>query len=427
MNRIVNVLIFPCGAENALEAYTALKDIVNINVFGASSVSDHGEYVYENYIPNLPYIDDDKFIPCFIDIITAHKIDVVIPTHDDVVLKLANHQQEIPAKLLVHGIEQAKICRSKKMTYELFHKEAFCPSIYSNRESIIDKELPLFCKPDKGQGGKGAFILDTENYHSLKTLNLADYIITEYLPGEELTVDCFTNFNGVLKFIGPRVRVRVSNGISVRTRTTELTEEIRLIANKINATLNLNGLWYFQLKKSKQGEWKLLEVSLRIAGSMNLYRVKGVNFPLLAVYNAMGIDVSIIYNDMDLEVDRALTSKYKMGIKYSCVYIDFDDTITRNKKVNPDVIRFLYSALNSDIKLHLITKHEQDIKETLEKLKIHEGIFESIIALGSEENKAEYIKEIKESIFIDNAFKERKDVYEKHQIPVFDVDAINSL
>lgn len=424
MNKKTNVLIFPCGAENALEAYIALKDVVNINVFGASSISDHGIYVYENYIPDIPFINDDNFIPHFIEIIKLHNIDVVIPTHDDVVLKLAEHQNEIPAKLLGHGIEQAKICRSKKLTYELFKEESFCPKVFQN---ITKETLPLFCKPDKGQGSKGAFIIDLENYNSSLNRSFSDYVITEYLPGEELTVDCFTNYYGELKFIGPRIRVRVSNGISVRTKTTELTEEIEFIANKINSTLNLNGLWYFQLKQNKHNEWKLLEVSLRIAGSMNLYRIKGVNFPLLAVYNALGIDVSIIYNNMELEVDRALSSKYKLGIEYEHVYIDFDDTITRNKKVNPNVIRFIYNAINNNKKLHLITKHEYEIRVTLNELKIHKGVFESIITLSSKESKADYIKYVENGIFIDNAFKERKEVFDQLQMPVFDVDSINSL
>lgn len=425
MNKKTNVLIFPCGAENALEAHIALKDVVNITVFGGSSISDHGEYVFENYIPDIPFINDNNFIDYFIQIIKLYHIDVVIPTHDDVVLKLAEYENEIPAKLLVHGIDQAKICRSKKLTYDLFKDEIFCPKIFTNIKTDM---LPLFCKPDKGQGGKGAFVVDSENYNSLLTRDLSDYVISEYLPGEELTVDCFTNYKGELKFIGPRVRVRVSNGISVRTKTTELTDEIEFIASKINSTLKLNGLWYFQIKQNAYNEWKLLEVSLRVAGSMNLYRIKGVNFPLLAVYNALGIDVSIIFNNnMELEVDRALNSKYKLGIKYDDVYVDFDDTITRNKKVNPDVIRFIYSSINRNKRLHLITKHEFDIRATLNELKIHEGIFESIIVLKSEENKADFIKHEKSVIFIDNAFKERLHVYNKYQIPVFDVDAINAL
>jgi hypothetical protein len=43
--RNVNVLVFPCGSEIGLELHRSLKDIRFVNLFGASSVSDHGEFV----------------------------------------------------------------------------------------------------------------------------------------------------------------------------------------------------------------------------------------------------------------------------------------------------------------------------------------------------------------------------------------------
>ena len=53
------------------------------------------------------------------------------------------------------------------------------------------------------------------------------------------------------------------------------------------------------------------------------------------------------------------------------------------------------------------------------------NIFDDIINVG-EKDKSYYIKEEK-AIFIDDSFRERKDVYEKRQIPVFDIDMLNFL
>ena len=47
-----NVLVFPCGSEIGLEIHNALKYSKDFNLFGGSSVDDHGKYVYKNYIPN---------------------------------------------------------------------------------------------------------------------------------------------------------------------------------------------------------------------------------------------------------------------------------------------------------------------------------------------------------------------------------------
>ena len=44
-----NILVFPCGSEIALELYRALVHSKHFNLIGASSVDDHGRFVYHNY------------------------------------------------------------------------------------------------------------------------------------------------------------------------------------------------------------------------------------------------------------------------------------------------------------------------------------------------------------------------------------------
>ena len=104
--RKTNVLIFPCGAENALVIHSALKYNVNFKVFGASSKSDHGKYVFMNYIGDLPYIYDDKFIEIFNQTLLENKIDIVFPTHDTVSLFLLRTENRLKPKLLFRKKKQ---------------------------------------------------------------------------------------------------------------------------------------------------------------------------------------------------------------------------------------------------------------------------------------------------------------------------------
>lgn len=426
MDKNISVLVFPCGAENALEIHQALKDVVNITLFGASSKDNHGSYVFKNYIPDIPYITSDNFINKLNEIITEFKIDVIIPTHDDVVLKLAQEANQIHAKIAVPGLEQAIISRSKKKTYELFNEYAFCPKTFNSLKEI--NQFPVFAKPDAGQGGKGAILIDENNIAQLLDKeHLKDYVLCEYLPGEEITIDCFTDKRGILRFAGPRKRERVFGGISVRSCTIELTAEIEYIAKTISDKMQMNGLWYFQLKKDSNGFYKLLEVSVRASGTMNLYRGLGVNFPLLAIYNLLDYDINILCNDYYLEVDRAFVNRYKHDLAYDTIYIDFDDTITKNGKVNPEVMLFLYNAKLYEKKIILLTKHEQDLHLTLNNLSIHSGLFDEIIHLNKSDLKYQYIKHTNNAIFIDNSFYERSEVKKHVNIPIFDVDAIQTL
>ena len=73
MNK-VNVLVFPCGAENALEIHASLSYSVLVNVWGGSSVDDHGRFVYENYIGGIPYIQNENFIEEFNSVIQKYHI-----------------------------------------------------------------------------------------------------------------------------------------------------------------------------------------------------------------------------------------------------------------------------------------------------------------------------------------------------------------
>ena len=425
MDKKINVLVFPCGAENGIEIHQALKDVVNVRLFGASGKDDHGRFVYENYIGDVPYITSPEFVNFINKIISHYKINIIIPTHEDVVVKLAEEQKKINTVLAIPGLHQALICRSKKKTYHLFRNYPFCPKLFFSLPSA--NQLPVFVKPDEGQGGKGAMVVNMENANILNEGLLRDNVICEFLPGEELTLDCFTDRNGKLRFVGPRKRERILGGISVRTSTVPLTPELSEIASIISDKLKMNGLWYFQLKQDGKGAFKLLEVSVRTAGSMNLYRALGVNFPLLTIYNALGYDLSILSNDYNLTVDRALQNKYDANLQYDTIYIDFDDTITKNGKVNPEVIMFLYNAKYQNKVIILITKHENDLDETLDRLAIHKRLFDKIIQINIKDKKFKYIEKSKNSIFIDNSFQERVDVKKQHGMCVFDVDAINSL
>lgn len=224
MNKKTNVLVFPCGAESALEIHIALKDVMNFRLVGASGREDHGRMVYENYYGGFPNISEPNFIDELNELIAKESIDIIMPTHDTVLVFMAKNADKINTKIAVPGIKQAEICRSKKKIYDLFKDFDFCPIVFSSISEVQD--YPVYVKLDEGQGSKGAFILrERKQYDELK--DPENYVITEFLPGEELTIDCFTDRHGNLQFVGPRIRKRVFDGICVNSITVEATDEIK--------------------------------------------------------------------------------------------------------------------------------------------------------------------------------------------------------
>lgn len=420
-----NILIFPCGSENALEIYDSLKYNVNFNVFGATSREDYSTFVYpkENYILDDLFIFDDNFVDKFNDKIKQYEIDLVIPTHDTVALVLAEKRNQINATIVTSSYETANICRNKRITYDLLKEEYFAPKVHNSADEVT--EYPVFSKPNVGEGAKGVQIINNKEELVYILENQKDDIIVEYLPGAEYTVDCFTDRHGNLLFSGARTRKRIQMGISFCSETYKDTE-IDKIASIINSKIAMRGAWFFQLKRDVNGELKLLEVSVRQAGTMALYRQNGINFALLSVFDAMDIDVKIINNDLSLKLERKLENKYKINIDYSIVYIDYDDTLIINDKVNLIALAFIYKCIQENKKVVLITKHAYDLDESLAKYRLSRNLFDEVLHIAEDDKKYKYIKE-DEAILIDNYFKERDEAKEKLGIPVFDVDAIESL
>lgn len=421
-----NVLIFPCGSEIGLEIYRSIDRSTHFNAIGGSSTEDHGKFVFKQYIGNIPFVDDDNFVDCLNKIIKTNKIDFIFPAHDSVLLKLAQTVAEgkLACKLIAPPVETCEIARSKLKTYEYFRDTIHTPQVYKNTQEIKSISQPIFLKPDVGQGSKGTFVartMDDINFYTKKDPTL---LLLEYLPGKEYTVDCFTNKNGQLLFCEGRERKRISNGISVNSKSIS-DKRFLIIAKKINKKLTFRGAWFFQVKVDSHGQLVLMEIAPRIAGTMALVRCKGVNLVLLSLFDALGQNVSIIKNDYNMVIDRALNNVYKHDIKYKHVYLDLDDLVIYNNMINPNIMAFIYQCHNNGVKIHLLTKHRNDLNKTLKKYWLT-GVFDECILIKSEDKKHKYITE-KEAIFIDDSFAERKQVYDVHKIPVLDSHMIEGL
>lgn len=420
----INVLIFPAEGENAIELHNALSYCVNICVFGASSTRRGGEYVFTRYTDTLPFITDGFFIEEFVKYVKQNQIDCIFPTHDTVAQILGNFADKIPAKLIMGDQYTVNVCRSKIRTHELFAKYDFVPKRY---QSIDEIEYPAFCKPDIGEGGHNAGMIEEPN----RNIDFSKFLITEYLPGKELTVDCLTDRNGNLLYISPRSRDGILGGICVLGHSLSVTDEIKEIASVINDKLHFLGLWYFQLRADNNGKYKLLEISTRTAGTMCLTRAKGINLPLLSVYTAMGFDIEAKDNENEVSMHRSLVGKYDLHIEYNTVYVDFDDTITREGQINPIAMAYLFQCKNKDISIILLTRHEKQLYKSLMQYHINHSMFDKIEWIKENESKAEVIKRCqngdRKCIFIDNAYKERLTVAKECLIPTFDADAFEFL
>ena len=107
-----NILVFPCGSEIALDIYSSVKYSTYFHLIGASSVDDHGQFVYEDYISGLPYATDKDFVPALKRIVKERSVDAIYPAMDLVIPLLKEVEDELGCMVISSSLETTKIvCR----------------------------------------------------------------------------------------------------------------------------------------------------------------------------------------------------------------------------------------------------------------------------------------------------------------------------
>ncbi len=418
-----NVLVFPGGMENGIEIYNSLKSCKEVTLFSASSlVPNQAFYIYKkNFV--CPDVRERGWLDELNIIVKNNNIDIIFPANSFVIDVLFKYKKQIGCSILLPPDEALLVTRSKKKTIERLYDVIPTPVVFQNINSV--NHFPVFVKPDSGYGAVGAKVI--ESREELEKVDFNSNIVEELLPGKEYTIDCFSDNDCRLLFSAgrERSRIRMATSMHAEPLSDKLNSFFEQCAKDILKRIRISGAWFFQMKEDIRGNLKLLEIDIRIAGTMCYHRCCGVNFPLLSLYTFYGLPVDVLINKEYLSLDRCLKNRYIFGYEYDNVYIDLDDTIILNNQYNLDVIRFLYQCLNKNKKIILVSKHIGNGNQYLKEWKI-DGLFFSKIWLKEDEKKYKYISS-ERSIYIDDSFSQRKEVAEHCRIPTFDVSMIECL
>ncbi|MGH2639410.1 MAG: ATP-grasp domain-containing protein, partial [Rhabdochlamydiaceae bacterium] len=118
-----------------------------------------------------------------------------------------------------------------------------------------------------------------------------ELLVTEFLPGEEYTVDAFRGSKVSVAI--PRQRKQIVNGISFRT-TLEYRKDVIEYSLKMAESLDLRYAFGFQFKLDRNRVPKILECNPRVQGTMVASIFSGVNVIWLSVREAIGEPVGSI-------------------------------------------------------------------------------------------------------------------------------------
>ena len=312
------------GAPGIIKAIQAVDPGVKII---SCDMLDHtiGKILADDYF-TVPRGDDPSYVETLLKICIEKNIKTILPITTKELIPLSKSKKLFLEKgitVLVSNELNLNIANNKGKLYQHLKDNGIATPNFMVVKTYdefyeAEKDLnlsPYIIKPCVGNGSRGFRIVDSsaeehdllfnhkptstyisvEKLHTiLKSKAFPELIVSEYLPGAEYTVDCLI-LDGVIKFIIPRRRDKMNNGISV-AGVVEHNEEIIAYTKSILECLELDGPIGIQLKYSSDNKPLILEINPRIQGTTVACSGAGVNIPYL-IFNKSELADMAHYND----------------------------------------------------------------------------------------------------------------------------------
>lgn len=198
----------------------------------------------------------------------------------------------------------------------------------------------------------------------------------------------------------------------------DLPASATALACRLENTFNLRGPWHAEVISGE----KIAVYRYACPELTPIHSALGVNWYALLLFDLGGKPVSVLRQALKGRVNRRAQAQTILRVPAKAVYLDLDDTLIIHGKVHDGALKLLEFCAKYSIPVHLITRHASDPAQTLNHFGIASDLFASIIWITNGSPKSNYMTE-KEAIFIDDAFKERQEVYAKRGIPSLPPDA----
>jgi len=246
-----------------------------------SSQLSAGFFMASAYMMMPKIVDEEKYMATLKQIIDNYNVEVLMPSSGyDIQLysKYRKQIEELGAKPVVSDLECIEICHDKMMTFQKLNGKFDLPLTMTNPDRI--HEFPVVAKPRREKGGYDTMIIADESDIRYITSKFSDIVFQEYLPGTEYTVDVLCDLNKKPLMAVPRIRLEVKAGTSTKGKVFH-DPQIERNCMDVADSIGIIGPCCIQLKGSKDGTLKILEVNPRMCGGTIFAALAGANFPAM--------------------------------------------------------------------------------------------------------------------------------------------------
>lgn len=310
-----------------------------IRIVGADISDDCTIKQMVDKLYKVPRVCDDGYVDSLIDICKREKIDIFFPFMDEEIEFIYNRIkdfEELGVKVSLPSRKAIDITIDKLSFYNFMRDNGLTVPRYYSAKNIYELEeacnklgypqKAVCVKTLESSGSRGIRILKedinlydiflNEKPNSLfmkkksfiemisAANDLKPMMVMEYLPGKECSVDLLAVQGKVKYMVG-----RVSNNVLASIPQDCVLEEVKVaydLCEKIVRLLNYDGNADFDFKFNENGLPMLMEVNPRLAATMSVIAIGGVNLPYLRVKQLLGEELP----DLKIKYGTRLKRRY---------------------------------------------------------------------------------------------------------------------
>jgi carbamoyl-phosphate synthase large subunit len=294
MNKI-NVLVTSAGVASAINIIKSLRLQREFQVYIVAVDVDKlaaGLHLADCSYISPPVKEADKYLEFLYSICKKHNIKVLYPCYSKELLTVASVREnfsEMGVATLLSPASVIDLCDDKVRASEVVQRlEIPVPRVVV---SPARSNLPLFSRFLKSSSSAGAVYVDNEHLLNYLLTSREERIFQEFIEGNEYTIDVLCDQNSNVLFCGPRKRIAVKSGQSVKGITIN-NDILQDYVKQICKAVGIVGVCNIQFIE-KENQFYFIEINPRYAaGGLMLTVHAGANLPLVALKLMLGYPIS---------------------------------------------------------------------------------------------------------------------------------------
>jgi carbamoyl-phosphate synthase large subunit len=236
-----------------------------------------------------PAVADPGYVPALAEIGAEHDVRLIVPLTDLDHNVLAERRAELDAFVLLPPAETVELTNDKWLAHLFFEQNGIpSPASWLPEDVPEDVGFPVLVKPRRGFGSRNIFRAeDRGELDFFLRYTTVPSIVQAVCPGEEFSIDVFSDFEGRCLNAIPRTMIESKGGESIKGMTIKDWELIEF-GRRVAEALGIWGPANIQCFRTRKGRHEVTDVNPRFGGAFPLPRAAGSRYPELAIALANG-------------------------------------------------------------------------------------------------------------------------------------------